>query len=205
MHERTAPVARDARGTRQCHRRRARAATAGRAGGRARGRRAPVGGPVVRLPWRRNRLECVRRAVVPRSRALRHQVRLRAVPNNDAPEPLFRFVDRVGRYKAGVRASLDGDGPSPAACGSGRAPVVAAGVGDRTVRGGAAGLLYGLHRMRIGVLVRLEQQRLRIARDLHDEMCRTASELGSSCARCTGAPTLARSFARIASARVRAA
>jgi signal transduction histidine kinase/ligand-binding sensor domain-containing protein len=137
---------------------------------------------MIHLPWKQNRLEIRFAALSFRDRSrLRYQVRLHAGdPWRDSAEPTFRFVDlSPGSYEAQVRASLDGRTwtEAPAMVRFDVAPpwwrtpwAIASFAALLSM------LALGLHRIRVATLVRLERQRLRIARDLHDEM---GSGLGS--------------------------
>ena len=114
---------------------------------------------------------------------LRYQYRLRAdAPWLDSREsaPVLRFVDlRAGRYRAEVRASLDGVNWSPEPARFEfeilspwhQRPAALALFALL-----AAAALYAAYRVRVSVLLRLERQRAQIAMDLHDEM---GSGLGS--------------------------
>ncbi len=114
---------------------------------------------------------------------LTYQYRLRqtdAWTDSGTRVPVFRFFDlRPGNYTAQVRASLDGLNWSAQP-----AEIVFEVLGPWYLRWWALAL-FGLtilavvlvvHRARVGVLVGLERQRMRIARDLHDEI---GSGLGS--------------------------
>jgi signal transduction histidine kinase/ligand-binding sensor domain-containing protein len=114
---------------------------------------------------------------------LRYQYRLRSdAPWTDSRDtaPVLRFVDlRAGDYKAEVRASLDGVNWTPEP-----ARLAFEVLSPWYLRPATLVLfalvitaaLYAAYRARIGVLMRLERQRSRIAMDLHDEM---GSGLGS--------------------------
>jgi len=138
-------------------------------------------GSALHLAWRQN-LEVRFAALSYRDRSrLRYEVRIDASsPWRPSSEPTFRFVNLApGSYEAEVRASLDGvtwtEAPARVAFVVSppwwRRPWV---VVAFLLAGAAAA--FALHRMRVGVLLGLERQRLRIARDLHDEM---GSGLGS--------------------------
>jgi signal transduction histidine kinase/ligand-binding sensor domain-containing protein len=136
----------------------------------------------LELPWERNRIELRFATLSYRDRTrLRYQARTMGSGDwMDIREPMFRFVDLPpGDHRAELRASLDG-GPwtDPPARLEFR---VAAPWWERWWARSAAlllvaALLFGAYRLRIGVLRRLERQRLRIAMDLHDEV---GSGLGS--------------------------
>ncbi|MFN8547185.1 MAG: histidine kinase [Candidatus Eisenbacteria bacterium] len=136
----------------------------------------------IRLPWRRNRLELRFAALTYRDRErLRYQARLRPdAAWQESDEPTFRFVDlSPGHYLAVVRASLDGEHWSemPRALRFSVArPWWQEAWAVALFVALAAAALYGAHRLRVAVLLRLERQRLRIAMDLHDEV---GSGLGS--------------------------
>lgn len=139
------------------------------------GRSLPLDGE-VRLPWRRNRLEIRFATLSFRDRTrLRYQIRTRdGEAWQDIREPMFRFVDVApGRYRAEVRASLDGDHWSTAPASLDfrvgqpwwREPWAMAAAAALL-----AALLRAIYRVRVDVLLRLERQRTRIAMDLHDEV-----------------------------------
>ncbi len=131
----------------------------------------------------RNRLELRFAALSYRdpSRVL-YQVRLGpGRPWEDARgQPTFRWVDlRPGSYRAEVRASLDGEkwSEEPAAFAFVVKPpwyLEPWALALFALLGAA--LLWGIYRVRVGMLLRLERQRTRIAMDLHDEV---GSGLGS--------------------------
>jgi len=95
-------------------------------------------------------------------------------------QPTFRFVDlHSGRYTADVRASLDGRAWSTAPAQIAFEVRSAWYLRPWALAALAATIaltLFALHRARVRVLLRLEQQRAGIAMDLHDEM---GSGLGS--------------------------
>jgi signal transduction histidine kinase/ligand-binding sensor domain-containing protein len=145
------------------------------------GRRLPLD-RIVRLTSRRNRVELRFAALSYRDRSqLRYQVRLRpSDPWQDSGEPSFRFVDlQPGEYAAQVRASLDGERwtwPPTRVEFSVDRPWFATWWAIALFALALGGILLAAHRIRVGVLLRLERQRTRIAMDLHDEM---GSGLGS--------------------------
>lgn len=145
------------------------------------GRALPVD-RAVRLPWRQNRLEIGFACLSFRDRnRLRYQIRTRADEAwAEIREPRFRFVDVApGRYRAEVRASLDGiawtDPPTRLSFEVGR-PWWQEPWALALFALAAAGILWLSYRIRVGMLMRLERQRVRIAMDLHDEV---GSGLGS--------------------------
>jgi signal transduction histidine kinase len=133
----------------------------------------------------RNRLELRFAALSFRDPArVRYQVRLspgEAWADTDG-QPSFTWVDLpAGRHQPQVRASLDGESWS----------AVPAGLAFRVLPPWyrtpwamiafallAAGLIYGLFRVRLAYLVGLERQRTRIAMDLHDEMGSGLASIG---------------------------
>lgn len=136
----------------------------------------------IRLPWRRNRLGLRFAALSYRDRnRLLYQVRTEPSQSwQEMSEPSFRFVDVApGRYHAELRASLDGerwtDPPMRLAFEVGR-PWWQEIWALAAFACAAAAALYAAHRIRVGMLLRLERQRVRIAMDLHDEV---GSGLGS--------------------------
>lgn len=136
----------------------------------------------VRLPWRQNRLEIRFACLSYRDRnRLRYQVRTRGDEAwQELREPQLRFVDVApGRYRAEVRASLDGttwtDPPTRLDFEVGRPWWQEPGA-LALFAIAAVGTLFVVYRIRVGVLHRLERQRVRIAMDLHDEV---GSGLGS--------------------------
>ncbi len=137
----------------------------------------------LRLPYERNRLRLRFTAVSYRDPlTLRYQVRAQQSDpwESVVGTPEFRWVDlKAGRYRAEVRASLDGIewSKEPAA--------FAFRVLSPWYRSVWALLLFAtvlaalavyMHRARVAVHVELERQRMRIAMDLHDEL---GSGLGS--------------------------
>lgn len=136
----------------------------------------------LELPWERNRLELRFATLSFRDRTrLRYQVRTMSGGDwRDIREPMFRFVDLApGDHRAELRASLDG-GPWTDPPARLEFRVAAPWWNTAWARAAAlilaAALLFGAYRLRIGVLRRLERQRVRIAMDLHDEV---GSGLGS--------------------------
>jgi signal transduction histidine kinase/ligand-binding sensor domain-containing protein len=139
-------------------------------------------GEELELPHERNRLELRFAALSYRDPSyVSYQVRLsESDPWVMTSEAAFRWVSLpAGRYRAEVRASLDGEtwSPGPAAFSFRVAPPWysrpwAIALYAATV----ALLLYAVHRFRVAHLLRLERQRTRIAMDLHDEI---GSGLGS--------------------------
>jgi len=145
------------------------------------GRSLPRDGE-LRLPWRRNRLELRFAALSYRDPSLLHyQYRLRqGSPWTNSLDPDIHLVDLApGDYDIAVRASLDGtrwtDPPARV-----RFSVVSPWWRQWWALALFAlllvALLWSAHRVRVGMLLRLERQRTRIAMDLHDEM---GSGLGS--------------------------
>jgi signal transduction histidine kinase len=137
----------------------------------------------LRLPYERNRLRLRFTAVSYRDpRLLRFQVR--AQPNDSwetvTGTPEFRWVDlKAGRYRAEVRASLDGVewSSGPAAFAFRVLPPWYRSIWALLLFGSViAALVVYVHRARVAVHVELERQRMRIAMDLHDEL---GSGLGS--------------------------
>ena len=138
----------------------------------------------LQLPYGANQIELQFVALSFRDPALlRYQYRLRQTDSwtdSGNKVPIFRFFDlRPGNYAAQVRASLDGQNWS-----SQPAEIDFEVLGPWYLRWWALAL-FGLsilavavaaYRARVGVLVGLERQRMRIARDLHDEI---GSGLGS--------------------------
>jgi len=151
-------------------------------GAHADGRELPHGGGAS-LPAGVERIELEFRALSYREPArLRYRMRLGPDEPWSAPSATgtFNLVGAAaGDYQLEVAASLDGARWSEAPARydfSVAAPWYQLGwvwVGFATL---AAGLLYLAHAARLQVLLRLQRQRLRIARDLHDEM---GSGLGS--------------------------
>ncbi len=146
------------------------------------GRLLDAGYPVT-LPYHRNRLELHFSALSYRDPALlRYRIRAGRDRGWSAPvtSPLIRFADlSPGSHRIEVAASLDSTRWSPA-------PAVLEFEVERAwyLQGWflalstlllAAGV-YAVHRARVASMLRLERQRSRIARDLHDEM---GSGLGS--------------------------
>lgn len=129
------------------------------------------------LPHDRNRLELRFAALTFRHRAgLRHQVRLSSSQpwTESSGEPTFRWVDLPsGTYHAEYRASRDGRTWSPRPAGftfEVRPPWYTtpwALLFAAATLAALAGLIY---RARVGYLLDLEQQRTRIAMDLHDQV-----------------------------------
>jgi signal transduction histidine kinase len=142
---------------------------------------APEG--LLRLPYHRNRLELHFSALSYRDPGLlRYRIRTGRDEGWSEPvrSPFIRFADLApGAYRVEVAASLDSVRWSEAPA------VLDLVVGRPWYRQGwfvalaalclAAGI-YAIHRARVESLLRLERQRERIARDLHDEM---GSALGS--------------------------
>jgi len=144
-------------------------------------RALPMDGSAM-LPFRRNRVEMRFAALSFRDPTLlRYRVRVReGAPWLAVHEPSVRFVDLApGSYRLEVEASLDGRNWT----------AMPASIAFRVRRPwwlewwalAALAVLVGCallaaHRIRVGVLLRLERQRTRIAMDLHDEM---GSGLGS--------------------------
>jgi signal transduction histidine kinase len=138
---------------------------------------------VPRVPYGHNRVNVRWAALSYRDPSLiRYQVRL--APDQQWVDqqgpPSFGWIDLPdGHYTAEVRASLDGRTwtAEPA---SFSWTVLAPWYVQTWALALAATLLaavaYGIYRLRLGVLLRLERQRTRIAMDLHDEM---GSALGS--------------------------
>jgi len=113
----------------------------------------------------------------------RIRYRMRLGPDEpwiESRQPTFRFVDlRPGDYQAEVAASLDGENwtaDSARFTLTVHRPWFLQFWAWVALAATAAALLYGVHRLRVVHLVRLERQRTRIAMDLHDEM---GSGLGS--------------------------
>jgi signal transduction histidine kinase len=130
----------------------------------------------IRLPFARGRIELHFSALSFRDpERIRYRVRLQPdEPWAATRTSSFRFTDLApGRYNPQVTASLDGENWSE----------LPAGLFFRVLPPwylqwwavalfvlAAVAALYGVHRARTAVLLRLERQRTRIAMDLHDEM-----------------------------------
>ncbi|HUK63857.1 MAG TPA: ATP-binding protein, partial [Dongiaceae bacterium] len=145
------------------------------------GRPLPMDG-ALRLPWKRNRLELRFAALSFREPSLiRYQFRLREGATwTNSMEPDLHLVDLApGAYRVAMRASLDGAHWTAAPA---TVPFTVLAPWWREPWALAlfalvlAALLFTAHRVRVGMLLRLERQRTRIAMDLHDEM---GSGLGS--------------------------
>jgi ligand-binding sensor domain-containing protein/signal transduction histidine kinase len=145
------------------------------------GHALPLDG-ALRLPWKRNRLELRFAALSFREPSLiRYQFRLHdGAAWANSMEPDLHLVDLApGGYQVAMRASLDGAHwtatpamvPFTVLAPWWREPWALALFGLVL-----AALLFTAHRVRVGMLLRLERQRTRIAMDLHDEM---GSGLGS--------------------------
>jgi signal transduction histidine kinase/ligand-binding sensor domain-containing protein len=145
------------------------------------GKRLPMD-RAIRLPWKRNRIEIRFAALTYRGRErLRYETRLRPnAPWVASEEPVFRFVDLApGTYTAELRASLDGahwSAPPTRVMFRVAQPWWSEPWALAIFAALAFAILYAAHRVRVAFLLRLERQRMRIARDLHDEM---GSGLGS--------------------------
>ncbi len=146
------------------------------------GRRFPPGDP-LEVPYKRNRMELRFAGLSFRDPQLvRYRHRLRPEDNWSEPstEPFFRFVDMAsGRYQVEVEATLDGVRWSPAPARFSfrvHRPWFLQAWFFAAAAIAVAGAAYGTYRIRIGVLLRLERQRTRIAMDLHDAV---GSGLGS--------------------------
>jgi signal transduction histidine kinase/ligand-binding sensor domain-containing protein len=145
------------------------------------GRTAPLG-ERLSLPHHRNDLELNFTALSFRDPSqLRYQVRLLPGGNwMETREPVFHAVDlSPGRHALEVRASLDGTrwSAEPARLAfEVRRPWYQEPWVMLAFALGMAALAWAAHRVRVGMLLRLERQRLSIAMDLHDEM---GSGLGS--------------------------
>ncbi len=140
------------------------------------GRAVPEDVP-LRLPFQRNRLELRFAAASFRDPSrIRYRSRLGADEAWSPPtsNPHFRFVDVApGTYRVEVEATVDGTRWSPAPA------VFEFSVGRPWYREprsylaallAAVGVAFAAYRARVGVLLRLERQRARIAMDLHDEL-----------------------------------
>jgi signal transduction histidine kinase/ligand-binding sensor domain-containing protein len=135
------------------------------------------------LPFRRNRLELHFSALSYRDPArLRYRIRTGRDEEWADPvgNPFIRLVDlSPGDHRVEVAASLDSMhwSPSPAVLefDVGR-PWFLQAWAIASFAALVAACAYGVHRARVASLLRLERQRTRIARDLHDEM---GSGLGS--------------------------
>ncbi|TAJ24353.1 MAG: hypothetical protein EPO68_01525 [Planctomycetota bacterium] len=140
------------------------------------GRAVDLGAP-IELPYSRNRLQ-LRFAALSYTERSSMRFRLRLHPDEPwepaLAEPVFRFVDLPsGRYDVEAQSSADGvHWPEPGVS-----------LGFAVLRPwylqswfvalalvALAGAAFGLHRLRVGALLRLERQRARIAMDLHDEI-----------------------------------
>lgn len=140
------------------------------------GRPVPTDKPLV-LPHDRNRLELRFAALSFRYReGLSQQIRLSPdEPWSEASgEPTFRWVDLPpGTYEPEYRVSRDGDLWSPVPAGftfEVEPPWYAAPWFLFVLGLTAVGLAAAVHRARVGYLLGLEQQRTRIAMDLHDQV-----------------------------------
>jgi signal transduction histidine kinase len=139
-------------------------------------------GETLELPHERNRLELRFAALSYRDPSfIRYQVRLsESDPWVTTSEAAFRWVRLPpGRYRAEVRASLDGEAwsPAPAAFSFCVAPPWYSRPWAIALYAATVALaIYTVHRFRVAHLLRLERQRTRIAMDLHDEI---GSGLGS--------------------------
>ncbi|MBD3866919.1 MAG: hypothetical protein IFK94_02250 [Acidobacteria bacterium] len=128
------------------------------------------------IPYSRNRLELSFAALSYRDPSL---IRYKIRSGPDAPwvesrQPGFRFFDLPpGDYRPEVIASLDGVNWSaePARFAfTIRPPWYRQTWALALFVTLTAALLYGMYRIRLGMLLRLERQRTRIAMDLHDEL-----------------------------------
>jgi signal transduction histidine kinase/ligand-binding sensor domain-containing protein len=128
------------------------------------------------LPYDRNRMELRFAALTYRDRSL-VRYRIRSSPDADwveSRQPGFRFFDLPpGDYQPEVIASLDGVNWSaePARFAFTIRPPWYRQTWALALFAMLSGaLLYGMYRIRLGILLRLERQRTRIAMDLHDEL-----------------------------------
>lgn len=131
----------------------------------------------VTLSYRHNRIELRFAALSYRDPALlRYQVRLRGSGSwlDASRRPSFQFVDLPpGRYRAEVRASLDGSRWSEATAGLSFAvlpPFWRTWWFAVLVAAVVASSAYALYRARVAHLVALERVRTNIATDLHDDI-----------------------------------
>jgi signal transduction histidine kinase len=152
--------------------------------GRVDGQPVPLKGE-IELPADRNRLELRFAALTFRDPGrVRYQVRLSpgAEWADTDGQPIFTWVDLpAGRHRPQVRASVDGVNWSAQPAGFAfrvlppwyRTPWAMMGL---LLLAGA--LLFGVYRARLAYLLGLEQQRTRIAMDLHDEMGSGLASIG---------------------------